>query len=196
VSWMSGLETTRSTIERGSRHTEIPSDLRGRLATIDESDSATNLAVRNALRTTSKVLAGGTALTDRVDNSFALDLVFHLRERRHDRKQHGPHRSRGVDVAAAEIEHSKAGAASAQFVRERQHVLRRTPKPVQSRDHQGVPLLQRVERPVELGPGSPCAGDTVVDVQVIATDPCGEKIDLLTIHRLLSRRHPRVSDQL
>ena len=35
---------------------------------------------------TAEVFAGDAAFTDRINNAFTLDLVFHLSERRHDRE--------------------------------------------------------------------------------------------------------------
>lgn len=63
-----------------------------------------------------KVLSRFSAFADGIGDAFALDLVFHLPEGGHDRKQHRPHGCRGVDVATAEVQDAQARASAAEFV--------------------------------------------------------------------------------
>ena len=59
-----------------------------------------DLTVRDDPRPPAQSLACAAAIGDRIDHPLSLDFMFHLPECRHDREQHGPHRSRRVDVAA------------------------------------------------------------------------------------------------
>ena len=57
-------------------------------------------------------------------------------------------------------------------------------------------MFQCVERAVELGTRSSGAGDTVVNVQVIAPNAGRDQICFLSVGGLLPCRHSRVPNQL
>ena len=84
-----------------------------------------------------------------------------------------------------QVEDPEACAAGAESVGEGEHVLGGSPEPVQCRDDESVALDQRVQRPVELRPGGPGPGDAMVDVEVIPSDPGGQKVCLLPVGGLL-----------
>jgi hypothetical protein len=178
---VSGIQPARPTVERRTRHAEIPCDLRRRLPALDKPDSISDLAVGNPPGTAAKIHSGSTPLADRVDYPFTFDLVFHLREGSHDREKHRSHRSRRVDISAAEVEHPKSGAAAAELLSEREHVLSGTAEPVQSGDQQRVTVLQGRNCPIELWAGRPRAGDAMVDLHIIPTDPGRQEIGFLSI---------------
>jgi hypothetical protein len=79
-------ESPRPSIERGSRHTEIAGNLRGRFTAFDQADSASNLAVSHPAGSATRGPAGFSAFADGVGDAFAFDLMFHLREGGHDRE--------------------------------------------------------------------------------------------------------------
>lgn len=132
-----------------------------------------DLAVGDDPRPAAEILAGVAALGDRVDYALSLHFVFHLPERSHDREKHGTHGRRCVDVATAQVQHTEASAAAAQPFGEGEHVLRRSPQPVQSRDDESVAGLEGVDRAGEVRPRGASAGHAVVDVEVIASDIVG-----------------------
>ena len=66
-----------------------------------------------------------------------------------------------------------------------EHVLGGAPEPVQRRDHEGVACDERLERPVEGGPGCPGARDAAVEVEVVAPDAGAQEIRLLPVGGLL-----------
>lgn len=198
VSTVKGLvgEGSRPTVERRSRHAEVSSNLGGGFARFNQADSAADLTVCDSLRPAAEIMASGSSLGDGVGDAFAFDLVLHLSERGHDGEEHRAHRGGCVDVAAAKVEDPEAGAAAAELVCEREHVLCGAPEPVEGRDDQSVTGLERGESEVELWPRGAGTGDTSVDVEIISTYAGGEQICLLPVCGLLPRRHPRVSNEL
>lgn len=70
------------------------------------------------------------------------------------------------------------------------------PKPIQSGDHQGVPLLQGEHCLVELRPRRLGAGHPVIDIEVITPDSGREQVLDLPVGVLSPGRDPRVSDEL
>ena len=150
----SRLQSVRPSVEGGSGHAEVACDLCGRLAALDKAEGVADLAVSDPSGPAAEVFAGLAALGDRVGDAFAFDLVLHLRERCHDRKQHRTHRRGGVDVASPQVEDPKPCAPGSQFVGEGEHVLGGSSEPVQGCDHEDVAVSQRVECSVELLAGS------------------------------------------
>lgn len=78
----------------------------------------------------------------------------------------------GVDVTTTEVEDPESGAAQAEIFGEREHVLSGTAEPIQGGDQHRIPVLHGPKRPVELWPRGTRSGDTVVDAQVVLSDPC------------------------
>ena len=113
-----------SAIESCSRHSKNAGNRCCSLSSVNESTGIADLAVGDPLRPPAEILAGLAAFRDGVDNTLALDFVFHLSERGHDREQHRPHRCRSINITAAEVEHAEAGSTTAKLFSEREHVLR------------------------------------------------------------------------
>ena len=145
------LECSRPSIERCSGHSEIAGNLRGGVAAFNQADSASNLTVSQPAGSATKVFSSCAPFADGIGNAFALDLVFHLGKSGHNREQHRAHGCRGVDVAAAEVQHAQARASAEEFVSEGKHVLCGSSKPVQCCDDERVTIDQSVECPIELG---------------------------------------------
>jgi hypothetical protein len=82
------------------------------------------------------------------------------------------------------------------FSCEGEHVLRRPAEAIEGRDDEGVAVVQRAQRLVERRTGRASSGDAVIDVEVIAPDAGSEEVCGLSIRVLLTRRHPRVPDEL
>jgi hypothetical protein len=70
-----GCDSVRSAIQRRTRHTEIPRDLRRRRTTVDKLDCTSDLAVRYALRPAFEVVARRTPFVYGV-NSYAFDFML------------------------------------------------------------------------------------------------------------------------
>lgn len=78
-------------------------------------ERAAYLAVSGPSRAPTEILPSSTALADGVDDPFALNVVFHLRESGHDREQHRSHRRGGGHVPTAKIQDPKASTDSAEL---------------------------------------------------------------------------------
>ena len=112
----SGNSTSLSTFrDRGRRQLQSPR--------VDEATGVTDSAVGDEAWPTAEGLAGLTAFRDRVDYSLSLDLVLHLAEGGHDREEHGPHGGCGVNVAAAQVQHTQAGTTAAELLSVSEHIL-------------------------------------------------------------------------
>lgn len=74
----------------------------------------------------------------------------------------------------SQVQHAKPRVPVTELRGEAEHVDRGPAEPVKGGDDQRVTVMQRVQRAVERRTRGTGTGHTVVDVEVIATDTCGE----------------------
>ena len=95
-----------SAVERGSGHAHVFGYLCGGFAGVDEALGVLDLAGGELQFSSAEVLSGSAAFADAVGDAFSFDVQFHLSQSRHDGEHHGSHWGAGIDVVAAEVQHT------------------------------------------------------------------------------------------
>ena len=100
-----------------------------------------------------------------------------------------------VHVSPTQVQHPQPRSPAPQCFSESQHILRRSPQPIQRRDDQSVAVLERLHRLVKLWAGCTGARHSMVDIEIIVPYTCTDQIRHLTVRVLLSCRDPRIPNQ-